>query len=294
MPAEVTALRRPVPDDLDLDRDRDFMDDFEAGNLGVELDDQEPEEVLEYAMERWGDRLAVCTSFQAEGMVLLDMAWRIDPGVRVFTVDTGRLPPETYEIIETVRERYGIEVEVHFPDAARVREMTTRFGPNLFFRAVPARLLCCQVRKVEPIRDALEELDAWVTGLRREQWASRANIRKLEIDHDHGGLAKLAPLADWTIEEVHEYLAEHDVPEHPLYAQGFTSIGCAPCTRPTAEGEDPRAGRWWWETNAPKECGIHCPLETGGFEHEVEAILAEGSGHGPATVEVRVPVEVKP
>lgn len=285
MPAEVAALRRPLPDD----DDRDFLDDFEAGNLGVELDDREPEEVLEYAMERWGDRLAVCTSFQAEGMVILDMAWRIDPEVRVFTVDTGRLPPETYEIIETVRERYGIEVEVHFPDAARVREMTTRFGPNLFFRAVPARLLCCQVRKVEPIREALEPLDAWVTGLRREQWASRANIRKIEIDHDHGGLAKLAPLADWTIEEVHEYIAEHDVPEHPLYAQGFTSIGCAPCTRPTAPGEDPRAGRWWWETNAPKECGIHCPLETGGFEHEVEAILAEeGGGHGPAAVEAEV------
>jgi phosphoadenosine phosphosulfate reductase len=274
MPAEVTALKRVPVDEIE----RDFLDDFEAGNLGVELDDREPEEVLEYAMERWGDRLAVCTSFQAEGMVILDMAWRIDPRVRVFTVDTGRLPPETYEIIETVRERYGIEVEVHFPDAARVRDMTTRFGPNLFFRAVPARLLCCQVRKVEPIRDALEPLDAWVTGLRREQWASRANIRKLEIDHDHGGLAKLSPLADWTIEEVHEYLAEHEVPEHPLYAQGFTSIGCAPCTRPTAPGEDPRAGRWWWEVNAPKECGIHCPLETGGFEHEVEAILAEQEG----------------
>ncbi len=129
------------------------------------------------------------------------------------------------------------------------------------------------MRKVEPIRGVLDGLDAWVTGLRREQWASRANIRKIEIDHDHGGLAKINPLADWTIEEVKEYNQKFDVPEHPLYAQGFTSIGCAPCTRATRPGEDPRAGRWWWEKNAPKECGIHCPLETGGFEHEVEAIL---------------------
>ena len=260
--------------------ERDLLDEFEAGQLAVELDDTTPEEMLEWTLERWGDRAALCTSFQAEGMVLLDMAWRIRPDVRVFTVDTGRLPPETYEVIEAVRERYGVEVEVHFPDAARVEAMTTRFGPNLFYRAVPARLLCCNVRKVEPIRRALEGLDAWITGLRREQWASRSNIRKVEIDHDHGGLAKVSPLADWTIEEVWDYIAEHDVPRHPLYEQGYTSIGCAPCTRPTREGEDPRAGRWWWETDAPKECGIHCPLESGGFEHEVEAILGGEEAHG--------------
>lgn len=270
MPAEATRLAI-LPED-----DRDLLDEYEAGQLAVELDDATPEDVLEYALERWGDRMGICTSFQAEGMVLLDMAWRIDPGVRVFTVDTGRLPDETYEIVEAVRERYGLAVEIHFPDAAQVEAMTGRFGPNLFYRAVPARLYCCHVRKVEPIRRALEGLDAWVTGLRREQWASRSNIRKVEVDHDHGGLAKVSPLADWTIEEVWEYIDEHDVPRHPLYGKGYTSIGCAPCTRPTAAGEDPRAGRWWWETNAPKECGIHCPLETGGFEHEVEAILGEG------------------
>jgi thioredoxin-dependent adenylylsulfate APS reductase len=206
-------------------------------------------------------------------MAILDMAWRIDPEVRLFTVDTGRLPQETYDVMETVRQRYGIEVEVYFPDARQVEAMVRRHGPNLFQKSVEARLHCCNVRKVEPIRGVLEVLDAWITGLRRDQWASRANIRKIEIDHDHGGLAKINPLADWTLEEVKEYNEAHDVPVHPLYAKGFTSIGCAPCTRATREGEDPRAGRWWWETNAPKECGIHCPIETGAFEHEVDALV---------------------
>jgi thioredoxin-dependent adenylylsulfate APS reductase len=257
--------------------ERDLLDEFNAGQIAVELDFATPQEVLEWALERWGRKVAISTSFQAEGMALLDMAWRIDPGIRLFTVDTGRLPQETYEMIESVRARYGIQVEVYFPDAAQVESMVRRHGPNLFRRAVPERLLCCNVRKVEPIRRALAGLDAWITGLRRDQWASRANIRKVEIDHDHGGLAKISPLADWTAEEVTDYNRDHDVPVHPLYLKGYTSIGCGPCTRATQAGEDPRAGRWWWEKNAPKECGIHCPIETGGFEHVMEEIVHRGA-----------------
>ncbi len=268
---------------------RDLLDEFEAGELAVELDPEPPETIIAWALERWHPQVAICTSFQAEGMVILDMAWRINPKVRVFTVDTGRLPQETYDIMEQVRGRYGIEVEVYFPDTRQVQALVRRFGPNLFYSSVEARLLCCKVRKVEPIRRVLEGLDAWITGLRREQWASRANIRKVEIDHDHGGLAKISPLADWTYEEVWDYIRAYDVPHHPLYDRGYTSIGCVPCTRPTQPGEDLRAGRWWWEKNAPKECGIHCPIETGGFEHELEAILgrevhalddANGRGNG--------------
>ena len=256
---------------------RDLLDEFEAGQLAVELDSATPQEVIAWALDRWGSQAAICTSFQAEGMAILDMAWLIDPKVRLFTVDTGRLPQETYEVIEEVRRRYGIAVEVCFPDTRQVESMVRRLGPNLFRQSVEARLLCCNVRKVEPIRGMLEGLDAWITGLRRDQWASRANIRKLEIDHDHGGLAKINPLADWTLEEVKDYNREHGVPEHPLYAKGYTSIGCAPCTRATQPGEDARAGRWWWEKNAPKECGIHCPIETGGFEHELDAIVHLGA-----------------
>jgi phosphoadenosine phosphosulfate reductase len=251
----------------------DLLDDAEAGELAVEFDDQPPEALLAWAFERYGARMALCTSFQAEGMVLLDMAWRIEPKVRVFTIDTGRLHQETYDLIDAVREKYGIAIEAYTPNADETESMTRTHGVNLFYRAVPLRLMCCQVRKVRPLQRVLDGLDAWITGLRRETWASRADIRKIELDHDHGGIAKLSPLADWTHEEVWGYLRTKEVPYHALYDQGYTSIGCAPCTRKTAPGEDPRAGRWWWETNAPKECGMHCTIETGGFEHELEVLL---------------------
>ncbi len=256
------------------------FDDLEIGEIAVELDDKEPQEVIAWALETFGDRIAVVTALQAEGMVVLDMAYRLKPDIRVITVDTGRLPPETYEFLDRVRERYpNARFEVLFPDYREVEAMVRRHGVNLFYKSVPLRLLCCHIRKVRPLLRALHNLDAWFTGLRREQWASRANIKKVELDHDHGGIVKVNALADWTKEEVWDYIRENGVPYHPLYDKGYTSIGCAPCTRPIQPGEDDRAGRWWWEVNAPKECGIHCPIETGGFEHEVHAILGEAHGH---------------
>jgi thioredoxin-dependent adenylylsulfate APS reductase len=258
---------------LHLVEDHDLLDEFEAGELAVELDDKEPQEVIAWTLDRFGDRAAVCTSFQSDGMAILDMAWRIDPKVRVFAVDTGRMHQETYDLIDQVRERYGMNIEIYYPDAAELARFVSREGINPFYRSVPLRLRCCEIRKVNPLLKVLDGLDAWITGLRRDQWASRSNIRKIEIDGDHGGIAKVNPLADWTDEEVWEYIRANDVPYNALYDQGFTSIGCAPCTRPTREGEDKRAGRWWWEKNAPKECGIHCPLETGSFEHETASIL---------------------
>jgi thioredoxin-dependent adenylylsulfate APS reductase len=266
--------------------ERVTLDEWEAGELAVDFDDRPAQDVIAWALERFRSHVALCTSFQAEGMVLLDMAWRIDPGVRVFTVDTGRLPEETQRLIEQVRGRYGIDVEVVFPDAGELQALVGRHGPNPFYRSLELRLACCAIRKVHPLLKVLDDLDGWITGLRREQWASRANIRKIELDHDHGGIVKVSPLADWFAEDVWAYLREHDVPYNELYDKGYTSIGCAPCTRPTAPGEDPRAGRWWWETNAPKECGIHCPIETGGFEHELEVLLqverprSNGGTHG--------------
>jgi phosphoadenylyl-sulfate reductase (thioredoxin) len=189
-----------------LPDERVVFDDFEAGQLGVELDDKEPQEIIAWALETFGRRVSICTSFQADGMAILDMAWRIDPKVRVFTIDTARMPQETHEFIDQVRERYGMEVEVYLPDAREVEAMVRRNGMNLFYKAVPLRLACCDIRKVRPLRRALVDLDAWITGLRRDQWASRANIRKVEIDHDHGGLMKVSPLADWTEDEVQDYL----------------------------------------------------------------------------------------
>ncbi len=251
------------------------FDELEIGELSVLFDDQSPEEIIGWAIERFGSRLAIVTSFQAEGMVILDMATKIDPHIRVVTIDTGRLPEETYAFMEQVRNRYGINIEVYAPDAEDVRRLVTAHGPNLFYRDVSLRLLCCQIRKVRPLLKALQGLNAWITGLRREQWASRINIRKIELDHDHGAIVKLNPLADWTHDEVWGYLDAHDVPRHPLYEKGYTSLGCAPCTRPVGPDEDPRAGRWWWEKDAPKECGMHCSIETGGLERQLEALLKE-------------------
>lgn len=251
------------------------IDDYEAGELAVEFDDKEPEDLLEWAFGKFHPRLAIVTSFQIDTLVLLDMAWQINRNVRVVTVDTGRLPQETHDLIDTVRAKYGIEVEVRYPEAAHIETLVKRDGMNLFRDSVVKRLLCCHIRKVLPLQKALEGLDAWITGLRRDQWATRANIRKVDLDHDHGGIVKLNPLADWTHDDVWAYAKKFDVPYHSLYDQGFTSIGCIPCTRPVAPGEDSRSGRWWWETNAPKECGMHCPIETGGFEHEVHAIVGD-------------------
>jgi phosphoadenosine phosphosulfate reductase len=255
-----------------------LMDELEAGEAAVELDSQEPQEVLAWAIEKFGGRLGLCSSFQEDGCALLDMAWRIDPKIRVFTIDTGRQPEETYRLIDRVRDKYGIQVEMFLPDTNVVQQMVSKHGNNLFYRDVNLRLLCCQVRKVLPLRRALMNYDAWITGLRRDQWATRSNIRKLEIDHDHGGVVKLAPLADWTHEEVWDYIRANDVPYNELYDKGFKSIGCAPCTRAVPDGQDPRSGRWWWETGAPKECGMHCAIETGGFEHELAALLGH-NGH---------------
>lgn len=256
----------------------ELIDELEAGELSVEFEGEEPQVVLEWALERFSPRISISTAFQVDGVALIDMAYRIDPNVSVFSVDTGRLPEETFWLIAQLQDRYpGLELDLLTPSRVHVERMAARKGKNLFYESVEHRLLCCNVRKVQPLTKHLATLDAWITGLRRDQWATRTNIRKVEIDHDHGAIVKLSPLAEWTREEVWDYVREHDVPTHPLYARGYTSIGCAPCTRAVAPGEQERAGRWWWETNAPKECGIHCAIETGGFEHELHAIL--GSDH---------------
>jgi len=254
----------------------ELLDDLEAGELSVEFEGQEPQELLEWALDRFAPRIAVSTAFQIDGAALIDMAYELDPTIEIFSVDTGRLPETTFELIEQLRDRYpGLNLQLVAPEPAQLQAMVNRHGPNLFYRQVEKRLLCCNVRKVQPLTKHLAGLDAWITGLRRDQWATRTDIRKIEIDHDHGAIVKLNPLAEWTEEEVWDYIREHDVPVHPLYARGYTSIGCAPCTRAIASGEPARAGRWWWETNAPKECGMHCAIETGGFEHELHAILGE-------------------
>lgn len=223
--------------------------------------------LLAWAVDTFPSRLVLSASFGApEGMVLLDMLHRIGPPPRVFTLDTGRLPQATHDLIDRVRDRYGIEVELILPDAADVAGMVRKHGQNLFFESVEKRQLCCRLRKVEPMRRyfATAGVDAWIAGLRREQGVTREDAAKVELDAVHGGIVKLNPLVDWTQEQVWAYVREHNVPVNRLHKQGYPSVGCDPCTRAIQPGEDVRAGRWWWENPETKECGIHVEEESNG------------------------------
>jgi thioredoxin-dependent adenylylsulfate APS reductase len=215
-----------------------------------------PQAVLRWAYKTY-PRVVIVASFQAESSVLIDMASRIRPDVQVLTLDTGRLPPQTHDMIDRVRERYAIDVQVVAPDAADLQEMVGRHGVNLFYRSPDLRRLCCEVRKSRPLARALHGYDAWVTGIRRQQAATRSATPVVANDPEHPGLTKIAPLASWSKDQVWAYIRENDLPYHSLYERGFTSIGCAPCTRATTAGEGERAGRWSWEQDEVKECGLH-------------------------------------
>ncbi len=229
----------------------------QVAELAGGFESQGAEQVLAWALENLHPRLALSNSLQTEDMVVLDIAWRINPEVNVFTLDTGRLHQETYDMMDRIRDHYGIALEVLFPDAGQVKAMVNARGLNLFYETVENRHECCGVRKVQPLQKKLAALDGWVTGLRRDQWSTRTDIGKIEIDEANGNILKLNPVADWSQSQIDEYVQQNNVPRHALYAKGFTSIGCLPCTRPTKPGENPRAGRWWWESDDHKECGLH-------------------------------------
>jgi len=211
--------------------------------------------VLAWADARFGSRAGIASSFGVEDVVLIDLAAQHAPRLRVFTLDTGRLPPETYEVMEQVRRRYGVAIESYFPDREAVEKLEREKGFFSFRNSVGERKECCRIRKLEPLSRALAGREAWVTGLRREQSPTRASVDAVALDER--GLFKLNPLADWTEAQVWAYARERRVPLNALHAQGYPSIGCAPCTRAVAPGEDVRAGRWWWESPEHKECGLH-------------------------------------
>ncbi len=199
---------------------------------------------------------ALASSFSAEDMVLTDLIQRHTPDIGIFTLDTGRLNEETYALQQQVRERYGRRVRTVFPEPEDVEAFIERYGVNGFYDSIAARQACCHARKVAPLERALTGLSAWLTGMRREQAVTRQELPFQEHDAGHG-IEKFNPLAAWREEEVWQYLRTFDVPYNALYDQGYRSIGCAPCTRPVAVGEDIRAGRWWWEDPERKECGLH-------------------------------------
>lgn len=229
----------------------------DAAEAARSLEGADPEAILRWAVDAFAPDIALASSFGAEDVVLIDMWSRIDQAVRVFTLDTGRLPEETYEVMDRIRERYGIAIATHFPEATAVETLERERGFYSFRRSVEERKRCCGIRKVEPLRRALAPLRAWVTGLRREQAMSRTGVAVVEWDTNHG-LVKVNPLAHWTEAQVWAYIREHTVPHNALHDRGYPSIGCAPCTRALQPGEDVRAGRWWWEQDpAAKECGLH-------------------------------------
>jgi len=221
------------------------------------LENKTAEEILAWANETFGARAALASSFGLEDMVLIDMIANVKGTIAVFTLDTGRLHEETYQTMDRVRNRYGLEIKVYFPDREAVEHLVLTKGLYSFRESVDNRKECCRIRKVEPLNRALNDLDAWITGLRREQSITRTDIPKVEEDRDHPPLVKINPLANWSLDQVEAYIQAHNVPVNPLHRKNFPSIGCEPCTRAVQEGEDVRAGRWWWENPEHKECGLH-------------------------------------
>jgi len=214
-------------------------------------------EWLKQAEREFAPDLVFACSFGAEDVVLFDLIAKHAPSIRIVTLDTGRLPQETYDVMAACREKYGVNIQVYFPDAADVEEMVCEKGVNLFYESLENRKYCCEIRKIRPLKRALEDVRAWVTGLRREQAASRTGMQPIEDDAAFG-IQKFNPLIEWSEEDIWDYIKANDIPYNKLHDQFYPSIGCAPCTRSVTMGEDPRSGRWWWEREgAVAECGLH-------------------------------------
>ena len=237
-----------------ISADKNLLNELDQLNKRFEKSD--PKEVLEYFLSTYKGKIALSSSLGAEDQVLTKMVVGIDPDTRIFTLDTGRLFPESYDLMARTGEKYNIKVEVFFPDYKRVEKMVAEKGINLFYESIENRKECCHIRKVEPLKRAFKDLDVWICGLRRDQSITRFNSRLIEWD-EANGLIKLNPILNWTEKDVWDYIKKHDIPYNILHDKGFPSIGCQPCTRAVKPGEDVRAGRWWWEKPEQKECGLH-------------------------------------
>ncbi len=214
------------------------------------------EEIIKFAYAEFGERINFASSLGEEDQVITDMISKIAPKTEIFTLDTGRLFQETYDLIAKTQKRYQLNFKIYYPDTSSIQEMVQEKGINLFYESVNNRKLCCGIRKVEPLKRALKNVDAWMTGLRQEQSITRKNIDVIEWDEDNNNF-KINPLVKWTLDQVRDYIKQNKIDISPLHEKGFISIGCAPCTRAVNPGEDIRAGRWWWENPESKECGLH-------------------------------------
>jgi phosphoadenosine phosphosulfate reductase len=228
----------------------------EQMNYNVELKGMSPEEVLAFFAERNDGRIAFSTSLGAEDQVIVHMIAGRKLPIRIFTLDTGRLFPETYDLLDITSKKYGVPIDICFPDAAEVQKMVNEKGINLFYDSIENRKLCCGIRKTAPLKKALAGMDVWISGLRRGQSVTRSELQLTEWNEEYS-LLKVHPLFDWTEEMVWNYIRLHHVPYNTLHDKNYPSIGCQPCTRAILQGEDIRAGRWWWENPDTRECGLH-------------------------------------
>ncbi|MBA7524521.1 Thioredoxin-dependent 5'-adenylylsulfate reductase [subsurface metagenome] len=231
-----------------------------AEELNIKLKDKSAEEVLNYFMSMYRGKIVLGSSLGTEDQVLTDILVNIDKNISIFTLDTGRLFSETYDLIDRTNKKYGIKIKVYFPDSKKVESMVNTKGINLFYESIENRKQCCNIRKIEPLKKALPGYDVWITGLRKDQSLNRFYTHLVEWDETHKVL-KVNPLIHWTEKEVWNYIKENNVPYNALHDKGFPSIGCQPCTRAVKPGEDFRSGRWWWEEPKNNECGIHVKEE---------------------------------
>ncbi len=217
---------------------------------------ENPENILRCFIGGLGEKIALSSSLGPEDQVLTDIMMKIDKQSQIFTLDTGRLFSETYNLIDKTNMHYGIKIKVFFPDSKLVQEMVENEGINLFYDSIEKRKKCCYVRKLEPLSRAFTGLEAWICGLRREQSVTRQAMQLIEWD-EANKLMKINPLIDWTEKQVWDYINKNNVPYNKLHDNGFPSIGCQPCTRRVEAGNDARSGRWWWESPEHRECGLH-------------------------------------
>ncbi|MFA7091706.1 MAG: phosphoadenylyl-sulfate reductase [Arcobacteraceae bacterium] len=230
---------------------------FERVNqLNEQLSHLTSQEILEYFLKKYQGKIALSSSFGAEDQVLTHMMLDIDKTANIFTLDTGRLPYETYSVMDNTNLKYGIKVNVFFPEAKDIEALYSNQGINGFYESIENRKACCFVRKIRPLQRALKDLEVWVTGVRASQSVTREQMQLVEYD-ENNSVIKVNPLLLWSEKEVWDFIKEHKVPYNKLHDQGYPSIGCAPCSRAVKENEDIRSGRWWWENPEHKECGLH-------------------------------------
>ncbi len=233
------------------------MEKLNLAALNTEFIRKEPEEAIRYIVEKLGgSNIALASSLSIEDQVLTDMLLKINPKARIFVIDTGRHFQKTYDLMDETMQRYKFNFEVYAPESADLEEVVSKLGPNFFYESVEHRKMCCEIRKVKPLKRVLSTVDGWICGLRREQSPTRQGMEIFEWDEGNS-IYKINPIVFWSEEKVWEYIKAHNLPYSSLYNSGFRSIGCQPCTRAIQSGEDVRSGRWWWEAPDKKECGLH-------------------------------------